>query len=134
MYAIRSNYVVFPHHENEIAQSTCGTDGQFARLWMHNGYVIVGGEKMSKSLGNFLTVRQLLEEGDWPGEAHKNRITSYNVCYTKLLRGDHGIGVMPFPERLPRQERQALNRQCFEPHDGKPLRVGVRHEQRNNFV
>jgi len=55
--------LIFPHHENEIAQSTCGTDGEFARLWMHNGYVIVGGEKMSKSLGNFLTVRQLLDEG-----------------------------------------------------------------------
>jgi cysteinyl-tRNA synthetase len=55
--------LIFPHHENEIAQSTCGTDGKFARLWMHNGYVIVGGEKMSKSLGNFFTVRQLLEEG-----------------------------------------------------------------------
>ncbi len=63
--------LIFPHHENEIAQSTCGTDGEFARLWMHNGYVIVGGEKMSKSLGNFLTVRQLLEEKDWPGEEHK---------------------------------------------------------------
>ena len=60
--------LIFPHHENEIAQSLCGTDGRFARLWMHNGYVIVGGEKMSKSLGNFLTVRALLEEG-WPGEA-----------------------------------------------------------------
>ncbi len=60
--------LIFPHHENEIAQSTCGTDGKFARLWMHNGYVIVGGEKMSKSLGNFLTVRQLLEEG-FRGEA-----------------------------------------------------------------
>jgi cysteinyl-tRNA synthetase len=55
--------LIFPHHENEIAQSTCGTDGGFARLWMHNGYVIVNGEKMSKSLGNFFTVRQLLEEG-----------------------------------------------------------------------
>ncbi len=60
--------LIFPHHENEIAQSTRGTDGDFARVWMHNGYVIVGGEKMSKSLGNFLTVRQLLEEG-FRGEA-----------------------------------------------------------------
>ena len=60
--------LIFPHHENEIAQSLCGTDGDFARLWMHNGYVIVGGEKMSKSLGNFFTVRELLEEG-YPGEA-----------------------------------------------------------------
>ena len=60
--------LIFPHHENEIAQSSCGTDGGFARLWMHNGYVVVGGEKMSKSLGNFFTVRQLLEEG-FRGEA-----------------------------------------------------------------
>ena len=60
--------LIFPHHENEIAQSVCATGAGFARHWMHNGYVVVGGEKMSKSLGNFLTVRQLLEEG-WPGEA-----------------------------------------------------------------
>jgi cysteinyl-tRNA synthetase len=61
--------LIFPHHENEIAQSRCahGTPGM-AQLWMHNGYVVAGGEKMSKSLGNFLTVRQLLEEGH-PGEA-----------------------------------------------------------------
>jgi cysteinyl-tRNA synthetase len=61
--------LIFPHHENEIAQSRCahGTP-TMAQLWMHNGYVVVGGEKMSKSLGNFLTVRQLLEEG-YPGEA-----------------------------------------------------------------
>jgi cysteinyl-tRNA synthetase len=55
--------LIFPHHENEIAQSLCGTDGGFARFWVHNGYVVVEGEKMSKSLGNFFTVRQLLEEG-----------------------------------------------------------------------
>ncbi len=60
--------LIFPHHENEIAQSLCGCDGRFARIWVHNGYVMVGGEKMSKSLGNYFTVRELLEEG-WPGEA-----------------------------------------------------------------
>jgi cysteinyl-tRNA synthetase len=56
--------LVFPHHENEIAQSRCahGT-AEMARLWMHNGYVVVNGEKMSKSAGNFFTVRDLLEEG-----------------------------------------------------------------------
>jgi cysteinyl-tRNA synthetase len=51
----------FPHHENEIAQS-CGATGEpFARLWMHNGFVRVDEEKMSKSLGNFFTVRDILE-------------------------------------------------------------------------
>ena len=60
--------LVFPHHENEIAQSKCalGVDA-FATYWMHNGYLMSEGEKMSKSLGNFYTVHELLEE--FPGEA-----------------------------------------------------------------
>ncbi len=60
--------LVFPHHENEIAQSTCahGPD-TFAKVWMHNGHLMVEGEKMSKSLGNFYTVHDLLAE--YPGEA-----------------------------------------------------------------
>lgn len=61
--------LLFPHHENEIAQSCCAKEGvRFARYWMHNGFVQVGGTKMSKSLGNFFTVHELLEEG-YPGEA-----------------------------------------------------------------
>jgi cysteinyl-tRNA synthetase len=60
--------LIFPHHENEIAQSRCAhPDDGFARLWMHNGYVMVEGEKMSKSLGNYFTVHELLDE--YPGEA-----------------------------------------------------------------
>ena len=60
--------LIFPHHENEIAQSRCahGT-ATMARYWMHNGYLMAEGEKMSKSLGNFYTVNELLEE--FPGEA-----------------------------------------------------------------
>ncbi|MBH0239181.1 cysteine--tRNA ligase [Methylobrevis albus] len=59
--------LVFPHHENELAQSTCAFGhGVMANVWMHNGFLQVEGEKMSKSLGNFLTIRQLLD--DWPGE------------------------------------------------------------------
>jgi cysteinyl-tRNA synthetase len=52
----------FPHHENEIAQSCCATDKGFARLWMHNGFVRVDDEKMSKSLDNFFTVREVLKK------------------------------------------------------------------------
>ena len=59
--------LIFPHHENEIAQSTCAHGGKFVNLWMHNGYVTVDGEKMSKSLGNFHTVHDLLDRA--PGEA-----------------------------------------------------------------
>jgi cysteinyl-tRNA synthetase len=59
--------LVFPHHENEIAQSRCAfhTD-KMAQVWMHNGFLQVEGEKMAKSAGNFVTIRDLLK--DWPGE------------------------------------------------------------------
>ena len=53
----------FPHHENEIAQSTCASGEHFAKYWVHNGFLTVNGEKMSKSLGNFTTVRDLLDKG-----------------------------------------------------------------------
>ena len=52
----------FPHHENEIAQSVCSTGEAFANVWIHNGFVRVDEEKMSKSLGNFFTVREVLKE------------------------------------------------------------------------
>jgi len=59
--------LVFPHHENEIAQSCCAHGHErMANVWMHNGYLQVEGEKMSKSLGNFITVNDVLK--DWPGE------------------------------------------------------------------
>lgn len=56
--------LMFPHHENEIAQSCAANPGShFAKTWVHNGFLTVNGEKMSKSLGNFITVRDLLEKG-----------------------------------------------------------------------
>jgi cysteinyl-tRNA synthetase len=59
--------LVFPHHENEVAQSCCAFGHDImANVWMHNGHLQVEGEKMSKSLGNFVTIRQAL--ADWPGE------------------------------------------------------------------
>ncbi|WP_013324484.1 cysteine--tRNA ligase [Gloeothece verrucosa] len=54
--------LIFPHHENEIAQSEAATGQPLARYWMHNGMVKVGGDKMSKSLGNFTTIRDLLDK------------------------------------------------------------------------
>ncbi|MBV9859220.1 MAG: cysteine--tRNA ligase [Alphaproteobacteria bacterium] len=60
--------LVFPHHENEIAQSVCAHDGrEFVRFWVHNGFLTVDGAKMAKSLGNFVTVQDLLGRGI-PGE------------------------------------------------------------------
>jgi len=64
--------LIFPHHENEVAQSRCafGTP-RMANYWLHNGMLRVEGEKMSKSLGNFFTVRDILERGPWAGEAFR---------------------------------------------------------------
>jgi cysteinyl-tRNA synthetase len=74
--------LIFPHHQNELAQSVCAHDGApFANYWMHNGHVTVGGEKMSKSLGNFLTVHDLLDE--FPGEAL--RLTLLSAHYRQPL-------------------------------------------------
>lgn len=69
----------FPHHENEIAQSCCAHGHSdlafFSRYWMHNGFVTVEGEKMSKSLGNFTTARDLIEQGI-PGETLRYALLS----------------------------------------------------------
>jgi len=74
--------LIFPHHENEIAQSRCAHDGApLAKYWVHNGFLIVNGEKMSKSLGNFFTIRELL--ADAPGEAL--RLTLLSTHYRQPL-------------------------------------------------
>jgi len=54
--------LIFPHHENEIAQSECSTNKKFVRYWFHNEHLLVDGQKMSKSLGNFYTLRDLMDK------------------------------------------------------------------------
>jgi len=72
--------LVFPHHENEIAQSRCiFRTPVMANYWMHNGFLLVEGEKMSKSLGNFVTIHELLQ--DWPGE-----VIRFNMLKTHYLQ------------------------------------------------
>ena len=74
--------LVFPHHENEIAQSTCAHGGEtFVRYWLHNGFVNVDHEKMSKSIGNVLLVHELLKKA--PGEAI--RLALLNAHYRQPL-------------------------------------------------
>ncbi len=81
--------LIFPHHENEIAQSEAAWGAPFARLWMHSGFLNVDAEKMSKSLGNFVTIAQILERND--GEALRY-----------FLLGAHYRGPINFDlERLP---------------------------------
>jgi len=74
--------LVFPHHENEIAQSECATGKQFVHVWLHPEFLIVDGEKMSKSLGNYFTLRDLIAAGHSP-EAIRYLLLS--VHYRKQL-------------------------------------------------
>ena len=60
-YSRRRDGSDLPHHENEIAQSCGATGKEFARYWVHNGFVQINHEKMSKSLGNFFTIREIFE-------------------------------------------------------------------------
>ena len=84
--------LIFPHHENEIAQSESATGQSLARYWMHNGMVNVGGEKMSKSLGNFTTIRQLLD-GDRAPDPMAIRLFVLQAQYRKPIDfTDESIG------------------------------------------
>jgi cysteinyl-tRNA synthetase len=90
--------LIFPHHENEIAQSVCAHAGHpFARTWLHNGMLTVGGVKMAKSEGNFITVRDALAEA--PGE----------VVRLALLSTHYRDPLDWTPDRL-HQARQTLDR------------------------
>ena len=68
---------IFPHHENEIAQSRCSADSRFSNYWIHNEHLSVEGEKMSKSLGNFYTIRDLLNKGYKPEAIRYALISSH---------------------------------------------------------
>lgn len=77
---------IFPHHENEIAQSECYTGKQFVKYWMHNEWLLVNGKKMSKSAGNFYTLRDLIDKGIsplgyrmWLATAHYRTQTNLNI-------------------------------------------------------
>jgi cysteinyl-tRNA synthetase len=75
------NDLIFPHHENEIAQSECYTGKEFARYWVHNGMLQLGGEKMSKSLGNIVSIKEFLSKR----EADVMRMLVLNGTYRAPL-------------------------------------------------
>ncbi|MBL4830633.1 MAG: cysteine--tRNA ligase [Aliivibrio sp.] len=89
--------LMFPHHENEIAQSCCAHDGQYVNAWMHSGMVMVDREKMSKSLGNFFTIRDVLSHYD-----------AETVRY--FLMSGHYRSQLNYSEDNLKQARSALER------------------------
>src|SRR5438093_567458 len=94
--------LIFPHHENEIAQSCAATGKEFARYWVHNGFVQINQEKMSKSLGNFFTIREIFEKSEWPEE-----ITAEILRY--FLLTNHYHNPLDFSDQGLREAKYALD-------------------------
>jgi len=89
--------LIFPHHENEIAQSECANGCDFARYWMHNGYINIDNKKMSKSLGNFFTIRDILEK-------YKPEVVRF------FMLSAHYRSPINFSDKLMQQAKSALER------------------------
>lgn len=116
--------LIFPHHENEIAQSECSTGVPFANYWLHNGYINIDNKKMSKSAGNFFTVREVANKYGYGAirylmlQAHYRSPINYNQeimeqCVSSLQRLDNFRKNLPFalqtaPQREPREEILSL--------------------------
>ena len=94
--------LIFPHHENEMAQSCAATEKEFARCWVHNGFVQINQEKMSKSLGNFFTIRDIFEKSEW-SEAVTGEVLRY------FLLSTHYRSPVEFSDRSLHDAKNALN-------------------------
>ena len=113
--------LIFPHHENEIAQSCAATGKEFARMWVHNGFVQINQEKMSKSLGNFFTIRDIFHKSEWP-ESETGETLRY------FLLSTHYRSPVEFSDQSLHDAKSALNGfyDLFERlKEGKPVNDDV---------
>jgi cysteinyl-tRNA synthetase len=94
--------LIFPHHENEIAQSCGATEKEFANYWIHNGFVQVNQEKMSKSLGNFFTIREIFLKSQWP-----EKVTGEMLRY--FLLATHYRAPLDFSDQAIEEAKLALD-------------------------
>ena len=110
--------LMFPHHENEIAQSSCAHDGPYVNYWMHSGMVMIDKEKMSKSLDNFFTIRDVL--GHYDAET---------VRY--FLMSGHYRSQLNYSEENLKQARTALERLYTAARHRRRRRAGRRRSVRS---
>ena len=94
--------LIFPHHENEIAQSCAYTGKEFARFWVHNGFVTVDKEKMSKSLGNFFTIREIFDKSQY-----SESVTA--ECLRYLFLSTHYRSDLSFSDKAIEESKSALD-------------------------
>ncbi len=119
--------LAFPHHENEIAQSEAATGKQFVRYWIHNGFVTIKGEKMSKSLGNFITIKDILDKYhpealrlfllskhyrsplDYSSESLREATSALDRCYKAVYEADEVASMAIKKQRpLPEHVKEAV--------------------------
>jgi cysteinyl-tRNA synthetase len=117
--------LIFPHHENEIAQSEALTGKQFARFWMHSEFLLVEGQKMSKSLGNFFTLRDILQKG-YPPETVRYLLAS--VPYRKSLNFTFD-GLKSAATAIDRLRNYELRLDTAKFPEGKSEAIETRSEQ-----
>ena len=133
--------LIFPHHENEIAQVECSTGKEFAHYWLHNAFLNINNEKMSKSLGNFLTVRDVEKKYDpqvlrfFMLSAHYRRVLNFTETSMEAAKASLGrirTAVRTLNDRmenavsqeLTAEERARLGRD----ENGKPVPFEVKHD------
>ena len=109
--------LIFPHHENEIAQSEAASGQELAHYWLHNGMVNVGGQKMSKSLGNFTTIRALLDSGVSPMtlrlftlQAHYRKPLDFTADESIVVDRDAATWAKTEAEAVDTWRKNAINR------------------------
>jgi cysteinyl-tRNA synthetase len=128
--------LVFPHHENEIAQSEAASGQELARYWLHNGFVTLDAEKMSKSLGNFKTIRDLLAH--WDGEALRAFLLSthyrHPINFTESAVADADRRVEYFYETLAKADAYlAAKKFSGEPREMEEHVQGFRSAMEDDF-
>ncbi len=111
--------LIFPHHENEVAQSCAFTGKEFARYWIHNGFVTIDQEKMSKSLGNFFTIKEIFEKSPCSDEKTTGEALRYYLLST------HYRSDLNFSDQSISEAKSALDNfygliQRLEESDSKP--------------
>jgi cysteinyl-tRNA synthetase len=94
--------LIFPHHENEIAQSCAATGKKFARYWLHNGFVQINQEKMSKSLGNFFTIREIFEKWKYPEQVTAEALRGF-------LLATHYRSPVEFSDQALEESKKAMD-------------------------
>ena len=124
------NDLIFPHHENEIAQSECLTGKTFARYWVHNGMLQFGGEKMSKSIGNLVTIEDFLEKYDADvlrflvlNSGYRNPLTFNDEVLAQAERALERLhsalkAALPGAKGASAETLEALNKQMAASKDG----------------